>query len=391
VLKKSTLSAFMAMILAVSMLAACNGDKNSAGQTKQEKTEQKASSANDEIKKGASQMQAINKQLLDALEAKDTAKIKALGKSINDKWLSFENAVRDRFPLLYTKVEKYEQPIFAESTMAHPDLTGMRENARNLQQALDELKTAKATAQKASELLDKAVKNYKDYVLEQADHLVEATAKFTAAVKAGDIEKAKQLYPDARVYYERIEPIAESFGDLDPKIDARIDDVDDPAKWTGFHRLEKALWKDHSLKGQAKYADQLLSDVKDLKAKIQTLKLKPEAMVAGAMELLNEAAISKVTGEEERYSHIDLVDLSANVEGSQAVYQAVIPALNEHNKALLQELDTRFRKMEEKMLTYKSNGRYIDYTKLSKDQVRELSQALSELSKSMSQTAEILD
>ena len=46
----------------------------------------------------------------------------------------------------------------------------------------------------------------------------------------------------ARVPYERIEPVAESFGNLDPEIDARVNDVADAAKWTGFHRIEQALW-----------------------------------------------------------------------------------------------------------------------------------------------------
>lgn len=60
-----------------------------------------------------------------------------------------------------------------------------------------------------------------------------------------------------------------------------------------------------------KTADQLLKDVKELDGSIQSLKLTPEQIVAGAMELLNEAGISKITGEEERYSRIDLVDLMA--------------------------------------------------------------------------------
>src|SRR5262249_58018009 len=39
--------------------------------------------------------------------------------------------------------------------------------------------------------------------------------------------------------------------------DARVNDVDDPAGWTGFHRLEKALWDDRSLVGMAPIADKL--------------------------------------------------------------------------------------------------------------------------------------
>ncbi|MEK1832074.1 EfeM/EfeO family lipoprotein [Priestia megaterium] len=66
--------------------------------------------------------------------------------------------------------------------------------------------------------MEKAVNNYKTYVNDQTEQLVKTTTTFTDAVKAGDLEKAKASYAEARVYYERIEPIAESFGDLDPKL-----------------------------------------------------------------------------------------------------------------------------------------------------------------------------
>ena len=85
-------------------------------------------------------------------------------------------------------------------------------------------------------------------------------------MRAGDVAKAKALFAAARYHYETIEPVAESFGDLDPAIDARIDDVDDPAKWTGFHRLEKLLWVDNTTDGTTALADKLDADIAKLKA-----------------------------------------------------------------------------------------------------------------------------
>ncbi len=83
---------------------------------------------------------------------------------------------------------------------------------------------------------------------DEAARLVTATQAFAAAVKAGDVATAKSLYAAARSHYEAIEPIAESFGNLDPAIDARENDVEGD-QWTGFHRLEKALWVDNSAAG----------------------------------------------------------------------------------------------------------------------------------------------
>ncbi len=111
-----------------------------------------------------------------------------------------------------------------------------------------------------------AVASYQRYVVAEVDKLVPATDAFVAAVKAGDVARAKTLYAPTRAYYEAVEPVAESFGDLDPGIDARINDVADPAHWTGFHRIEKALWQDHSLAGMAPIADKLVADVATLQS-----------------------------------------------------------------------------------------------------------------------------
>lgn len=40
----------------------------------------------------------------------------------------------------------------------------------------------------------------------------------------------------ARSYWERIEPVAESFGDLDPRIHGREDVVAEGMEFTGYHR-----------------------------------------------------------------------------------------------------------------------------------------------------------
>ena len=143
---------------------------------------------------------------------------------------------------------------------------------------------------------------------------------------AGELDKAKGLYATARIPYERIEPVAETFGSLDPEIDARENDV--PAnEFEGFHRIEKALWEEEGLKGMAPVAEDLLADVEELAEKVETVELEPEQIANGANELLAEVSASKITGEEERYSHVDLVDFEANVEGSEAAFEAVKPLL----------------------------------------------------------------
>ncbi|GLX66933.1 iron uptake system protein EfeO [Paenibacillus glycanilyticus] len=386
-MKKSiTLSA---LVVATALTLSACGNNDTA---KPENTEQSQAPAKDHnaIQEGTAKLQGLTTQLQDAITKQDTELVKSLGKSINDAWLSYENAVRQTYPLEYTDVEKYEMPIFSASAYDKIDFNVLTDTASKLQDALTALLNAKESSGESSEILTKAVANYKLYVEEQTDNLTKQTALFADAVKSGDVERAKQEYAKARVFYEEIEPIAESFGELDPKIDARIGDVEDVSAWTGFHRIEKALWEDHSLEGMSQVADQLVIDTKALQEQAKSYELDPKLVVAGAMELLNEAATSKITGEEEIYSHLDLVDFAANVNGSKTVYLSIIPALNEKNPELGNQLDQSFQQLEGTLRTHQTNGQYIAYDKLSTEEIRVISDQLSELSNLMSQTASIL-
>ncbi|WP_230632551.1 iron uptake system protein EfeO [Paenibacillus athensensis] len=391
---KKTLAVGCVSLAAVLILSACGQDAATTASPSPSpaaaQTQQPAASEQNPIQTGTTNMLAETKKLQDAIGQKNAEDVKKLGKSINDIWLSYESVVRQKFPLEYTDVEKYEMPIYSASAYDKIDFDALKTTADQLVGALTKLQNAKETTGNTSELLNKAVEGYQAYVIEQVDKLYAQTKTFADAVKAGNADLAKNEYIKARLYYENIEPIAESIGELDPKIDARLADVENEADWTGFHRIEKALWLDNKLDGQDKYADQLLQDVQALQAQVKSLKLEPKAMVAGAMELLNEAATSKITGEEELYSHIDLVDLAGNVEGSKAVYLAIIPALNEKNPDLGAQIDKQFQLMEQKLMTYQKDGQYVTYDKLTTEQIRELSDQLSQLSTLMTQTASIL-
>ena len=162
-------------------------------------------------------MQTTLNKLQSGLEEKDQKQIKKYGKELYNQWLSYENDIREKYPLLYTDTEKYILPLSTEIEKDSIDQKKVQELSVQLDRSLENLKNAKETATKTSEALKKAVNNYKTYVNDQTEQLVKTTTTFTDAVNAGDLEKAKASYAEARVYYERIEPIAESFGDLDPK------------------------------------------------------------------------------------------------------------------------------------------------------------------------------
>jgi iron uptake system component EfeO len=241
----------------------------------------------------------------------------------------------------------------------------------------------------------KAVADYLAYVQSEADQLVPAVTEFAAAVKSGDVEQAKALFASSRHHYETIEPIAESFGTLDPKIDAREGDVPDD-EWTGFHHIEKAIFETGSADGLAPVADQLVADVTELQAKIAEIELDPSRIANGAVELLNEVSASKITGEEDRYSGTDLADFAANVAGAKAAFEAVAPLLAGTQDELVATIETRFGDVEAGLgqhadPTSIANG-YALYTALKDDPAvtKDLSARVDALAEPLSRVAALV-
>ncbi|RZT83937.1 iron uptake system component EfeO [Pseudonocardia sediminis] len=236
--------------------------------------------------------------------------------------------------------------------------------------------------------LAEATAGYKRYVDSQVGALVPKTQEFVDAVKAKNVEQAKALFPVSRTYWERIEPVAESFGDIDPKIDGREDDERDPGVgFTGYHRLEKDLWVTGLQPDSPAIADRLQADIADLANRTKTVELTPVQLANGAKELLDEVATGKITGEEDRYSHTDLYDFKANVEGSQAAISALRPVIDERNKALGATLDARFADVEKLLENYRQGDGFVLYTSLNEDDKKKMTAAVDALAEPVSQVA----
>ena len=254
---------------------------------------------------------------------------------------------------------------------------------------------ATADAAKGDALLSlgEAITAYKAYVVSETAQLVSGTKAFTDAVKAGDIEKAKALYAPTRQHYERIEPIAELFSDLDGSIDAREDDYEQKAadpKFTGFHRLEKALFGDNSVKGMESYADKLNHDVLELQTRINELAFPPSKVVGGAAGLIEEVAASKISGEEDRYSHTDLWDFQANIEGAQKIVDLLRPQLQKENSALLAKVDANFKKVNTILAKYRTKTGFETYDKLTDADRNALKGPITTLAEDLAQLRGVL-
>ncbi|WP_051581437.1 iron uptake system protein EfeO [Pseudonocardia acaciae] len=239
--------------------------------------------------------------------------------------------------------------------------------------------------------LAEATASYKRYVTSQIDALVPKTEEFVNTVKSGNAEAAKAQFPVARTYWERIEPVAESFGDLDPKVDGREDDERKPGEqFTGYHRLEKDLWVDGLKADSGAIADQLLADMKDLQNRVKTVELTPVQLANGAKELLDEVATGKITGEEDRYSHTDLWDFKANVEGSKAAVAALRQVIDEKDKALGPTLDQRFEAVDKLLEGYRAGDGFKLYTALNDADKKKMAEAVDALGEPVSKVSGVV-
>ena len=256
--------------------------------------------------------------------------------------------------------------------------------------------TAEQTANKEKVDLSKETAEYKKYVEGQIDMLLKDTENFAKLLKKGKLDEAKKVYPLIRMAYERSEPIAESFGESDVKIDYRLVDFKEEFKneegWKGFHRIEKILWEQNTTKGTEKYADELVNDIKELKAKIATIEVTPDLMVTGAIDLLNEVSTQKITGEEEVFSHTDLYDFRANIEGAQKIFELFRPKLEKKDAKLVTTLDTEFKAVNALLDKYMTDDKHYKlYTELKPEDTKALAEAVTKLGEPLSQMGIVMD
>jgi iron uptake system component EfeO len=263
---------------------------------------------------------------------------------------------------------------------------------------------------------NKAVDLYAAFVKDQVGQMLPAVTTFAAAYAAGDDATAKAQFPIVRGYYERIEPVAGSLSDLDPKIDYReLDAQADGIPWTGFHRLEKDLWqpaKDALNSDQSTpawqdwapstpaerktYADGLVADVQTLYDYVHAgdfeKNLESQGIAAlsnGASALLDEVATGKIEGEEDWWSGTDLYDFTANVEGSKMAFSLVHDLAQSKGAtaaALVARIDKGYADIEAKLASYGSFDKgFVPYSQVTEAQRRELSDLINALAEPLSQ------
>jgi iron uptake system component EfeO len=245
-----------------------------------------------------------------------------------------------------------------------------------------------------AELVEQASQEYQGYVKDQTEQLVSQTGEFVDLYQAGKDDEARALYAKARVHWERIEPVAESFGDLDPKMDLREADLEPGQKWSGWHLIEKDLWPARAKNyraltrtQRAKYGDDLMKNTNTLYDKTRTLSFTPDQIANGSRGLMDEVAKGKVTGEEEHWSRTDLWDFQANVDGARVGFDSLRPLLQRKDATLDKQIDQKFLALQNLLDAHRVGDGFRTYDQLSKPEVKQLSDAVNALSEPLSKLA----
>jgi iron uptake system component EfeO len=238
--------------------------------------------------------------------------------------------------------------------------------------------------------LSAAVTGYTTYVQQQVVSLLSGTTAMCTAIANGDLAKAQELYSPARLPYERIEPVAEAFGDLDTHIDGRWENpVTVKSQFIGFHRIEQLMFQDKTLTGAPALCTGLLANEKKLQSLVADLKYSPLEMASGATDLLNEAATAKISGEEERYSNVDLPTFRANIDGANDVVALLTPSLKEKDPTLLATINQRHDAVLTALQPYVStpgylSTGYVNYDTVTTNQRKGLSAAVNAYAEALS-------
>jgi iron uptake system component EfeO len=253
-------------------------------------------------------------------------------------------------------------------------------------------------------LLKQGTDGYSKYVSGVLANMTTAVGNLDAAVQSGDVEKAKAEYALARPYYERIESDVDGFvlpgfkatdnaGNLDYLIDMRASNLDDAVGWHGFHAIERDLWQGGAITDSTKQlSTELVSNVAKLNTLAAKLTYKPEDLANGAASLLEEVQSEKIKGEEEAFSHLDLIDFAANVEGAQQAFAFLEPGMKKIDPDLTTQVNTQFTNVNTLLDKYKdptAPGGYVTYTAaLKASDAATLSQAVQALQDPLSKIAE---
>lgn len=159
---------------------------------------------------------------------------------------------------------------------------------------------------------------YKVYLIRESSAAIAGAEALQGVIAAGDLAAAQAAWIAARAPYRRIEPLAFRLSDMGNAIDPLAELLEgreaDPG-FTGYHRLEYGLFAERSVDGLAPFAEALVADLTELKARLSGFTVSPSLLISLPGDMARRLGDGKIEHGEDLYSGADLQDIAASLDG----------------------------------------------------------------------------
>lgn len=214
---------------------------------------------------------------------------------------------------------------------------------------------------------------FKEFVSSQMDDFVTDTQLLASLVKEGKLEEAQKLYPLVTMYYERMQPIASNFEELDVAVNGVITKGKEN-EVTGFQRLAYGLFTEKQTSGYEEIASNLASDVKALQEALATLDVTKNNVLVSASLMFDTMLKDRLTTSS--IANNEVYAVKAQTEAAQEIVKIFMPRVEANSAANATE---KLAILEE-VIAYYEVGKedYVNYSFFTTKQKEELSTAIKD-------------
>ncbi|MBA8904009.1 iron uptake system protein EfeO [Phyllobacterium sp. P30BS-XVII] len=284
-------------------------------------------------------------------------------------------------------VPGFTQTLTAKLNAGKYEITcGLLNNPRGTLTVTPSAESDAAAARPALVAFVGPLAEYQVFLATQTSALVKGVQALDDAIKAGDIDKARDLYQKARLPYMQLEPMADRFADLHNAIDPVADYLEKreaDAGFTGFHRIEYGLYSVKNLDGLAPVSAKLLADVTALKDRARSLRIPPAQIASGAARLIGTIASTRITAGEDHYSQTDLADFEANLAGVSRMMALMKPVVAQGSPTVIADIEARLAAVDSALKALRGPGGFPSYSDVNADSKKALAMQMQALADSI--------
>jgi iron uptake system EfeUOB component EfeO/EfeM len=175
-----------------------------------------------------------------------------------------------------------------------------------------------------------AVKTYRAHVATGLTTLAANVSSLRTALGSGDRSRSRKAWLVAQLAYNRLGAAYDTFGDSADAIDGMPDGLPGGVHdkdWAGLRRIEYGLWRNESLPALATLAARLSSAVAGLRGDFDKERTDPNDLPLRSHEILENTLQFELSGTEDQGAHAELAVMSANLEGTKMVLDAIAPEI----------------------------------------------------------------